>query len=439
MRSAKHASRYVLLWLWSLAACGDHQTVAAQPSLTASSEPAVSCVPEPAAQPTQRCRESGSGDDSLPRCERWTKVEPVGATCSDGSQYKFFVNYSGSTDNLVVMFEPGGACWDFESCSGGARGAANPHGIPDDHMDIYQYLNLLRRTTDNPAHDWNLVFVPYCTGDVHIGDRVATYEDPSGGPALTFRHTGLANTQSVIEYLRPRFPDVPQLFVTGCSAGGIGALQNYGFVRDGLPGTQCGYLLDDSGPAFHGGGPSQPLQDIARAAWNLQTYLDRISGILGVSADSLIADYGLINTALSDRYPGDRFSLAAYRMDLNYSLYLYERFHPDASPETIHSLFGMELDALINTYETRNNLAYYVPYFRHDNCSHCASIPPLDHDLPTILTKPWLGSDIASAGVDLRAFTARLLDSHMPLMSYVEAPQSNEDFTSQELMECLSP
>jgi hypothetical protein len=52
----------------------------------------------------------------------------------------------------VVSVEPGGACWDYESCSGagGIRGAANPHGIPDDHMDRYQYLNLLQRPSRTP-------------------------------------------------------------------------------------------------------------------------------------------------------------------------------------------------------------------------------------------------------------------------------------------------
>src|SRR5262249_35620482 len=155
----------------------------------------------------------------------------------------------------------GGACWDYDSCSGktGVRGAANPDGIPDDHMSTYQFLNLLRRTPDNPAQDWNMVFIPYCTGDIHTGNKVATSTSADGTDQITFRHVGHDNTMKSIAWMASAFTHIPRLFVTGCSAGGIGALQNYLYVRDGLTGAQCGYLLDDSGPAFHSDGPSKQL------------------------------------------------------------------------------------------------------------------------------------------------------------------------------------
>ena len=59
--------------------------------------------------------------------ETWIKIEPPGVVCGNNSQYKFFANFSDKSDNLVVVFEPGGACWDYDSCTGknGIRGAAN--------------------------------------------------------------------------------------------------------------------------------------------------------------------------------------------------------------------------------------------------------------------------------------------------------------------------
>ena len=67
--------------------------------------------------------------------DTWVKIEPPGVVCGNNSQYKLFANFSDKSDNLVVVFEPGGACWDYPSCTGqeGIRGAANPDGIPDDH------------------------------------------------------------------------------------------------------------------------------------------------------------------------------------------------------------------------------------------------------------------------------------------------------------------
>src|SRR5687767_12314890 len=69
--------------------------------------------------------------------DAWIKIEPPGVVCSNNSQYKLFANFSDKSDNLVVVFEPGGACWDYESCTGqnGIRGAANIDGIDDDHTN----------------------------------------------------------------------------------------------------------------------------------------------------------------------------------------------------------------------------------------------------------------------------------------------------------------
>jgi len=397
------------------------------------------CSPDQSAPvPSDRCTEAADGGGDTPACASWLKVEPKGAQCSDGSQYKFFVNYSNTSNNLVVMFEPGGACWDFASCSGSARGAANPHGIPDDHLSQYQYLNLVRRTVDNPVHDWNMVFVSYCTGDVHSGDRVAEYPNPAGGPPLTYRHDGFQNTTKVIEWLADHFKTVPQLLVTGCSAGGIGALNNYHRLRKGLPGAQCGYLLDDSGPAFHSDGPSKQLHEQIREAWNLDTVLESMADGLPITKDELTADYGLLNIALADAYPKDRLSLTLYRMDLNYSLYSYQSFDPNLSQADVHAKWWQDTQELIATYKTRRNLAYYIPYFRSDNCSHCTSIPPLGHDTVTILSTPWLGSEIQADDNNLRDFVVTLIDDAAPLESYLEDEQSGEVFTEDEAQMCLS-
>ncbi|MET0594763.1 MAG: pectin acetylesterase-family hydrolase [Polyangiaceae bacterium] len=411
------------------------------------------CTPDESAPvPVTRCTNDHS-DTSLPPCNQWIKVEPPGAICGDGSQYKFFVNLSSTSNNLVVSFEPGGACWDYESCAGvsGVRGAANPHGIADDHMSRYQYLNLLRRTDVNPAQNYNLVFVPYCTGDIHSGNNVMTYTSaapvdggtgPGGTGELTFHHNGHANSLAVIDWLKSKFSVVPKMLVTGCSAGGAGAILNYHFIREAM-GTQaqCGYLLDDSGPIFHSEGPSQKLHDKIRAAWNTDTVLDGLDALPIAIAD-IKKDFGLLNTALARKYPRDRLSLVMYRMDLNYSLYSYQRFFPGSDESAIHGFWEADIARLRRTYDAQSNLAYFFPYFRSDNCSHCVSIPPLGNppteptNLDVAIGQPWLGSEIATQGVDLQAFTADLLDDKKPLKSYIE-PERNASFSPAVAAACM--
>jgi hypothetical protein len=386
---------------------------------------------ESAPVPSSRC--------STDVCRQWQKVEPPGAQCSNGSQYKFFVNYSETSNNVVLMFEGGGACWDYASCSGGARGAANKNGIPDTHMARSQFLNLLRRDPQNPLQDWNMVYVPYCTGDVHTGDKVATYENPDGGAALTYRHLGHANTSAVIAWMKAQFSDVPKLLVTGYSAGGIGALQNYHDVRAGLPGVQCSYLLDDSGPAFHSAGPSRQVQAVTRGAWGIEALLDGLESELALEAGELRDDAARLNTALADKYPKDRLAMTVYEMDLNFSLYSYERFFPGISEAEVHAKWSGELDTLLETYATRANLSYYVPYFRSDNCSHCVTIPPIGHPDDVILSTPWLGTDIEQEHINLRDYIELLIDDKRPLRSYREAVQSGESFSADASAKCMSP
>ncbi|HLK40427.1 MAG TPA: pectin acetylesterase-family hydrolase [Polyangiaceae bacterium] len=410
------------------------------------------CVPDASAPiPPDRCT-TDPNDMSHPQCGAWIKVELPGTVCGDGSQFKFFVNYSNTSNDVEVHFEPGGACWDYASCSGagGVRGAANPHGIPDDHMSQYQYLNLLRRTTDNPAQDYNMVFVSYCTGDVHTGNNVITYVSEGGAPdggagddggaeaggdggpmELTFHHAGHANTLAVIDWIHKTFPTIPRLFMTGCSAGGAGAILNYPFMREGLGSSvQCSYLLDDSGPIFHSDGPSKQLHETIRSAWNVDPILQSLSGILPVSLADLQTDFGLVNVAIAQKYPHDRLSLTAYRMDLNYSLYSYQRFFPGSTEAQIHAMWWQDLQELMATYDAQANLAYYIPFFRSDNCSHCVSIPPIGNapieptDDNKVLTMPWAGSEIREDMIDLKQFCADLLDDTKPLKSYLQAPQN---------------
>ena len=120
--------------------------------------------------------------------DTWLKIEPPGVVCGNGSQYKIFVNFSDKSDNLVVVFEPGGACWDYDSCAGrnGIRGAANPNGIMDNHWERAPFISpfLSRFDDTNPSREWNMVYVPYCTGDVHTGAKTVTYSGGGTDPDL---------------------------------------------------------------------------------------------------------------------------------------------------------------------------------------------------------------------------------------------------------------
>jgi hypothetical protein len=350
----------------------------------------------------------------------WEKVEVPGTVCGNGSQYKFFISRSlGGTNsnNLLIYMEPGGACWDRASCiDGTARGAANPDGITDNHMDggggvpwgVVEHL-LWCSQEFNPAWDWTLVFIPYCTGDVHAGSRTVMYDD------VEWHHQGHTNVLAATEWLNDEYPQVPQMLLTGCSAGGAGAIANYYFVREGLEGLDRGYMLNDSGPIFPAAADdptawSRQLHDEIKDVWGVQDLLDEHFPQYDTS------DFGNINNLLAEEFPQDRLATTFYQMDYNYSLYSYERFHFEdgvnrRTPEYREEIYSMWYDdtlALKERLDGVDNHAYYMPTWRDLNDSHC--LTPFT----------WDGTEIAEADVSLLDYVRHLLEDDQPLESYFE-------------------
>ena len=344
--------------------------------------------------------------------DTWLKIEPPGIVCGDGSPYKFFVNYSDKSDNLVVMFEPGGACWDYDSCAGknGIRGAANPHGLTDDHWNMAQFISPFTSRFDDtsPTRDWNMVYVPYCTGDVHTGVKTVTYASDDASPDLEFHHDGHAAVMNVVGWLDDNFTHVPKMLSTGCSAGGVGALVNYRFLRNGVRAVEKGYLIDDSGPIFTSDGYSKPMHAMIRSAWNL----DALKA--DMPASFTLDDMGTINTALADEFPKDRLATTFFRRDFNFSLYSYERFYNFPPKEEILRMWNDDTLKLTAQYDTKPNLNYFIPYYRNVNSSHCS----------TLFT--FAGSNIEERDMTLEQWVNDFIGDKK-VESMLEAPVPGED------------
>lgn len=357
---------------------------------------------------------------------KWRTVPIPGAVCGNGSPYKIFVNYAKdpiirASNKLTIYLEPGGACWDYASCTGqtGIRGAANPNGVPDNYMSFIDFINPFKGGGSpmplispliwkgNPsdrteAATWNKVFIPYCTGDVHSGNRVVTYEDPTGqGQPITYHHVGATNIEKVIDYLKIEFNQPERMLVTGCSAGGAGSLTNYHFFRQGLEPKES-FLLNDSGPIFPapGAGNHYPLHQKINETWNVDYIIGKYSDIPGYN---VLSDYGLVSEAIATAYPNDQLAITMFKRDRNYSGYSYARFFDldesnEADREEILRLWAEDIDSLVAMYDRHDNLSYFIPYMRNINESHCT----------TIIN--WTGTEIEDSGIEVGEFIDDLLD-----------------------------
>ena len=117
-------------------------------------------------------------------------------------------------DKLLVEFEGGGVCWTEENCD-----AANLYTTSVNVNAKLASLNIGvgiqdHANPENPFEDWNHLFVPYCSGDLHIGEAT--------NPAANYGK-GSANGRAAFDWVTEKVASTASLMVTGCSAGGFGA------------------------------------------------------------------------------------------------------------------------------------------------------------------------------------------------------------------------
>ncbi|HEY0192209.1 MAG TPA: pectin acetylesterase-family hydrolase, partial [Kofleriaceae bacterium] len=228
-----------------------------------------------------------------------------------------------------------------------------------------------RSKTDLVTKDWNIVYMPYCTGDVHIGNKDTTYVDLTGGqPPLTWHHHGYPNTVAAANWAHSQWPSVQKLLVTGFSAGGTATAAGYYYVRNALN-PQKGYYLDDSGPIYpapNSSYNSRPLHDQIRASWNL----DSVFASLPATFDR--GDFGSINKMVALTFPNDQIAYTGYSRDYNYSRFSYERFLTPTDKESVIGFWQEDEDNLVDQLNQFNNTSYFIPYERVINSSHCSTI-----------------------------------------------------------------
>ena len=238
----------------------------------------------------------------------WTWVDVPESACDDGSATGMGVSL-GTGPDLVVFLNGGGACWDYLTCYVLSTASRGPFGRPQFEALQASALPgsfLDRDLAGNPFHDASMVFVPYCTGDIHGGDNVATYVGLEG--PRVYHHVGHANLVAFLARVAATWPSPRKLVVSGSSAGGFGALINYDTFRSYWPASR-GYLIDDSGPPLEKGAVSQALLDAWYATWRLDEILDPVCG------QACRTDLSAGLAAVERKYPQDRVALLSSLQD----------------------------------------------------------------------------------------------------------------------------
>ena len=232
----------------------------------------------------------------------WTWVPFPDSACSDGSPTGIGVS-PGSGPDLVFFLDGGGACADALTCITLQTATPGPFGEAQfaGKLTSVGGTFLDRSLPGNPVADATLVFVPYCTGDVHGGDRVATYA------GRAYHHVGHLNLVAFLKRVAATWPAPRRVVVSGSSAGGFGSTLNYPTVRSYFP-AAAGFMVNDSGPPLPG--EPGPLISAGLQGWGVAALIDPLCGV-GVCQ----ADLSQAFPKLAARFPADRLALLSWSVD----------------------------------------------------------------------------------------------------------------------------
>lgn len=278
--------------------------------------------------------------------DRFGAVQTAHPACAfsyssaDPNQPNFhFFFKPGKDDRLLVFFNGGGACWNDKTCTSslglGPRPTYNP-SLETDNSPVGVGGILDEISEGNPFKDWNMVFIPYCTGDIHIGSKDQLYNDADGivtgriNAPVMIQHRGFDNMMAVREWIKHRFTKkggshrtrtVKKLLITGSSAGAYGAKFNFPYMQGLFPRAHA-YLLADAGEA----GVTQGFLDevfVHGGPWNTEetvaTWLPGFNQYGNFNASNWNAT---LIQGLSESYPRSRIAEYSTAWDMVQTLFL---------------------------------------------------------------------------------------------------------------------
>ena len=279
--------------------------------------------------------------DAEPLQEEWQQVEPGGDTaCSTGAPFRFFV-HPGDLTHVLVYFQGGGACWNDLTCTLGA--AMSPQEAPTfqefmEGVASQQYDGVLDRANpDNPFASWTVVYIPYCTSDIHWGRTTREY---AGG--LVQQHRGFFNATAALAWVYDHVDKPEILVISGCSAGGYGALLHSAYVAEHYPEAKVRVLVDAAAgittPSF--------IRD-SLTAWDALASLSGADPLSDVDLDSL--GFADVFQRIADHWPQHRYALYSTAHD-DLQKFIYKAMGgKDAEwPDLLLEASGSLLEALPN-------------------------------------------------------------------------------------------
>ena len=207
---------------------------------------------------------------SEPKVGKWYGIPLKGCGSSDGKDVHAGFR-KGTENKLVILLFGGGVSWNEFM-------AARPNSVYGNPDKISFYacgdgglvadlaarigIHTLSKKESNPFRNWNMLAIPYTTGDFHCGAGDFPYTALDGSKQVLHHH-GYTNYRAALHETMKHIGSNPeQILVTGFSAGGFGTALLTDDVMRTFPNCSDVTSYVDSGFMIYPGWP-----EVARNVW----------------------------------------------------------------------------------------------------------------------------------------------------------------------------
>lgn len=168
-----------------------------------------------------------------------TMLSDPKAKCLDGTQAGYYAQFASSATNStkwVIYLNGGGECDSKDACTSQTTGSlgSSKYFYPTYEASSW-YLGSDYCPQNPDFCGWNHVFDPYCTQDLHAGQRTEASDDTWG---LYFSgHHVLKATLDALDQSTAgnSLKDATDIILQGVSAGGIGVWMNLDYLAHRYP------------------------------------------------------------------------------------------------------------------------------------------------------------------------------------------------------------
>ena len=159
-----------------------------------------------------------------------------GARCMDGSTYTYYMNRTttqATATKWLIYLQGGGLCNSPSDCKARAQTALGSSAQYGAYLTDGDNVASTKASVNPQFYNWNIVYMPYCSGDTWVGSQTDNTTDPQ----YQLYFAGHNITLATIQHLKNTqgFGAATNIVVSGTSAGGIGTVNNVDYFAAAVP------------------------------------------------------------------------------------------------------------------------------------------------------------------------------------------------------------